>query len=230
MSEISTVTNKAEQTLLKLTRASKPPPLTPPSLHNYDSHTRVLAKAEKILLTQNIKIKHMNSLHIDLEDTVNRQREAITTLTRTVNRIDWLTKDNGNLECRLKILESLTAENIYQAPPGIVINTNSANQHTTSSLIPPTTIRAHPLGKINRENRQYLNSGHHALLQGIIPTISYMPPTPRHHVIIKILIQKIIIEINQRTRNTLPCVTAREAPKTQVPSKIMTVDGPRRSH
>ena len=51
----------------------------------------------------------MNTLHVDLEDTVTRQREAITTLIRTVDRLDRLTKDNGNLESRHKILGSLTA-------------------------------------------------------------------------------------------------------------------------
>ena len=134
MFEIRTVTNKAEQTRTKLTRVSKPPPPTPPSLHNYDSHTRALAKAEKTLLTQDINIKHMNTLHVDLEDTVTCQREAITTLIGTVDQLDRLTKENSNLESRHKILGSLTAENVSQAPPDIVININSANQHTTSSL------------------------------------------------------------------------------------------------
>ena len=88
MSEIGTVTNKTEQTLIKLTRVSKPPPPTPPSLHNYNSHTRALEKAEKTILTQDINIKHMNSLHVDLEDTVNLQRETFTTLTRRVDKLD----------------------------------------------------------------------------------------------------------------------------------------------
>ena len=88
MSEIGTVTDNVEQTLIKLTRASKPPPPTPPSQHNYDNHTRALAKAEKTILTQDINIKHVNSLYVDLEDTVTLQRGIINTLTRRVDKLD----------------------------------------------------------------------------------------------------------------------------------------------
>ena len=77
----------------------------------------------------------MNTLHVDLEDTVTRQRETITSLTHTVDRLERLTKDNGNLESYLKILESLTTENISQASSDIVVDTNSANLHTTSFLL-----------------------------------------------------------------------------------------------
>jgi len=45
--EIGQVTNKAEQTIVHLTRASKTPPSTTPSQNTYDKHNRALAKAEK---------------------------------------------------------------------------------------------------------------------------------------------------------------------------------------
>ena len=53
-------------------------------------------------------------------------------------------------------------------------------QHHPS--IPSTTIRVHPLENINGENKQYLTSGHHALLHGIQSTIIlYMPTNPHQH-------------------------------------------------
>ena len=88
MAEIGHVTNNAEQTIIQLTRASKPPPPTTPSQHTYDKHTRALAKTEKTILTQDINIKHVNSLHVDLESTVTLQRGIINTLTRRVDKLD----------------------------------------------------------------------------------------------------------------------------------------------
>ena len=88
MSEIGTVTNNAEKTHIKLTRASKPPPPTPPPQHNYDNYNRALAKVEKTILTQDINIKHVNSLHVDLESTVTLQRGIINTLIRRVDKLD----------------------------------------------------------------------------------------------------------------------------------------------
>ena len=135
MAEIGQVTNKAEQTFVHLTRTSKTPPPTTPSQNTYDKHNRALAKAEKTILTQDINIKHINSFHVDLEGTVHRQRDIINTLSRKIDTLDQQQKSTGNLESRLTILESFTAENISQAPPDIVVDTNSATQNTTSSLL-----------------------------------------------------------------------------------------------
>ena len=46
--------------------------------------------------------------------------------------------------------------------------------------------------------------------------------------VIKILIQKIIIEIQSTTTNTLPCVNVSEAHNPSAPSRIMITDGPRK--
>lgn len=75
----------------------------------------------------------MNEFLVDLDYTATRQRTTISYLTSTVEHLKRTTKDNSNLESRINILESLTADNISQAPPDIV-DTNSAKLHTISSI------------------------------------------------------------------------------------------------
>ena len=75
----------------------------------------------------------MNKLLVDLDETVTKQSTTISDLTNTVERFEQITKDNSNLESRIKILKSLTANNISQALLDVVV-INSANLHTTSSI------------------------------------------------------------------------------------------------
>ena len=56
-----------------------------------------LAKAEKTILTQDINIKHINSLHVDLEGKVERQRDIIKTLSRKLDTLELQQKSTGNL-------------------------------------------------------------------------------------------------------------------------------------
>ena len=137
MTEVGMVVNTAEKLIHKFKTTTQSTITSRVTIVDSAIHARAIKKVGRKINTHDINLTNINKILVDLDETVTRQSTTISDPTGKVERLKQLPQDNSNLESRVKILETLTAENISQTLPDIVDTTQRQPQyHILDTFVP----------------------------------------------------------------------------------------------